>query len=450
MEEFTGSKALSEMSTDDIRRFTESYASFSRIVNSLQRKYLQLKEDFSSQHEQLADTNRQLVELTRQNLKINSFLHSILNAMSAGVIAVDTSGRVTHCNPAASVLLGIPSDDLVGKMYRDCITPGDPIDANALRTAMSGETVINAEKTLTSADGTVLHLLVSTALLCDDDRKRVGAVEVFHDQTKTKRIEKELARLNTLAALGEMAATIAHEVRNPLTAISGFAAFLERDLPSDDPRQKMVAKITRGVESLNQTVTSLLNYTRFDEVSSDPIDLARFLQNSVQQYKYDDSNLARGTRFNVRSAYGGDVSPITISGDSMLLRQLFYNLFTNAIEAGDGETQIDITYARLPRQKACRLYGDRVMLGLDETLAEITVTDDGPGLTEEVRERLFAPFYTTKPDGNGLGLAMAWKIVKAHGGDIVAENASDGGTTFAVVLPIKLVATQVATTWDQE
>lgn len=435
---------------EELGRFTESYASFSRVVNSLQRQYITLKEEFAAQNRELAETNTKLVEATRKNLKATSFLHNILNAITAGVVAVDMQGRVTHFNPAAGLLLGLSSADVLGKMYREVIPPGSPMEANALRAAQSGKAVGGTDKVWELADGTRLTVSVSTAILYDDDQNPTGAIEVFHDLTKLKRMEQELARLNTLAALGEMAATIAHEVRNPLTGISGFAAFLKRDLAPDDPRQKLVAKISRGVDTLNQTVTSLLNYTRFDEVNAEPVEFGEFLRRTVEQFRFDQPDLAKGVRFDVRSCLDDDTAQAWVNCDPMLFRQLLFNLFTNAIEANDGHPSIAIRFRKLPRQTAARQYGSRLMLSLDQTVVETTVADNGPGLSGEAKEKLFAPFFTTKPGGNGLGLAMAWKIAKAHGGDILADNGPEGGALFTLVLPVRADVSVAPPAWTHE
>ena len=443
------SNGLTIAGADDVSRFTESYASFTRIVNSLQRQYLELKDEFAAQNIELAETNKKLVEASERSLAATDFLNRILKSVTAGVIAVDMTGRITHFNPAASMLLGFPAPDVLGKHYRDCIPHGDPVDANALRTAETGHEMTGAEKTIGLIDGTRLFLSVSTVILRDDDGAPTGAIEVLHDLTKVKRMEQELARLNTLAALGEMAATIAHEVRNPLTGISGFAALLGRDLGKDDPRQKLVTKISRGVESLNQTVTSLLNYTRFDEINAEQTDYGDFLLRTIEQFKYDQPDLARGSTFNLRSPYGGAVDHLMVSLDPMLLRQLYYNLFTNAIEACNGKATISLTFCKLPRQRATGDYGSRLMLSMDETVVETIVTDRGPGLPEDVVENVFAPFYTTKVEGNGLGLAMAWKIIKAHGGDILAGNNTDGGAKFSILLPTRIVSASAPAQWSE-
>ena len=134
------------------------------------------------------------------------------------------------------------------------------------------------------ADNRELNLSISTARIEDESGKFVGAVEVIQDMTKVRRLEQEIARLNTLAALGEMAAVIAHEVRNPLSGISGFASLLERDLEDDDPKMKLVLKIKRGTEILNETASNLLNYTRFSDLNRTHCSYPAYLQSIIDDF----------------------------------------------------------------------------------------------------------------------------------------------------------------------
>lgn len=430
-------KSLSEL--DDLAEFAESYASFNRIINGLQRQYIHLREEFSTQNEELADTNRKLVEVTDRNIAATGFLNGILESMSAGVVAVDSEGRITHFNPAASMLLGIPADEPIGRHYRDIIPPGEPIEANALRAAETGHTVDSVEKQIDLTDGTRLLLSVSTAVIRQqDDRPGGGAVEVFHDLTKLKKMEREIARLNTLAALGEMAATIAHEVRNPLAGISGFAALLKRDLPGDDPRHKLIDKISQGVESLNRTVTTLLNYTRFEEVNREDVRYAEFLTHLLEQYRRERTSQLGKVRLVLKPPQRTETDDLLARVDPILVRQACFNIFTNAVEACRGDGEVTVAWQKLPRHTAAQRYADRIMLGLDETVVETTIEDTGPGIAPEHGERIFAPFYTTKKGGTGLGLAMAWKILKAHGGDITVSNGEQGGACFRLVIPARI------------
>ncbi|NOY87906.1 MAG: PAS domain-containing protein [FCB group bacterium] len=427
---------LQENNITEIEKFTDSYASFNRIVNSLQRKYLELKDDFTEQNEKLVEANKKLVELTKSNIAVTEFLNSILNSVSAGVIAVNQNGYITHFNHAASRMLGIPRKEPFDKLYRNIIPPGEPVDANALRAAETGKEVNSIEKKIELADGSHLQISVSTAILKDNEDRPVGAVEIFQDLTKIKKMEKEIARLNTLAALGEMAATVAHEVRNPLAGIGGFAALLERDFDESDPKRDLVKKIIRGVESLNKTVTTLLNYTRNEEINCVCVDYGNFIKSTIEQFKNNNINKLKDVRFEFDDSPISDKQAIILKIDKLLFRQVFYNIFTNAVEAFKGKGTIEIKTRKLPRQTAITRYADKLMLGIDETIVETAVIDNGPGIDKEHLEKIFAPFYTNKQGGTGLGLAIAWKIMKAHTGEIFVENVKNGkGVAFYLLIP---------------
>lgn len=433
----------STSNSEDISRFADSYASFNRIINTLQRNYIELKEEFSAQNDKLAETNLQMQELTARNLAATEFLNSILDSLSAGVISVDQDGVITHFNPAASMMLGVPQGAPVGKHYRDIVPPGDLVDANALRAAETGKAVDSVEKTLQLTDGSRIVVSVSTAILRDEANQARGAVEVFHDLTRTKRMEQEIARLNTLAALGEMAATVAHQVRNPLSGILGYGSLLKRDMEPDDPRQKLISKITDGVEALNNTVTTLLNYTRNEEVNRERLNFVEFLADSISQFRREHSPVSGHAKITVKSMQPHREEPLELQLDPVLFRQVLYNLFTNACEAHSDTVEIVVGYRLMSRQKAAEKYGECLLLDHDETVFELTVSDNGPGLSEETARQAFAPFFTTKAGGNGLGLAVASKILKAHGGDIKLSKEYQGGTQFILLLPTRIVRTAI-------
>ncbi len=421
----------------EISKFADSYASFNRIINTLQRKYIELKDDFSQQNEELSRTNIKLVDLSEKNIVATEFLNSIINSISIGVIAIDQNGRITHFNPAASIILGVPQQEPFGKHYRDVIPVGKPVYANALRTVESGRMADSIEKNIELEDGTILYLTVSTSLLKDSEGTIQGAVEVFQDLTKIKKMEQEIARLNTLAALGEMAATIAHEVRNPLSGITGFAALLEQDMDKNDPNRKLVKKIIRGVNNLNDTVTSLLNYTRLEEINKTTIDFNKYIKETIRQYLQENPEAAEKVK--IKFYFSNDSnSEIAASLDKLLFRQVFYNIFTNAVEVSEHNSIVDIQVKKLPRQTAVSKYSKRLLLGVDETVIETIISDNGTGISMENLDHIFAPFFTTKQEGNGLGLAISWKIVKAHSGEIFAESSSKKGTSFTILLPAKI------------
>ncbi len=426
--------------SDGLTRFVDSYASFTRIINSLQRKYIELQEEFSEQNHQLFEANEKLVDLSERNLAASGFMDSILDSIAVGVVAVDSQGGITRFNPAASRILGIPQREPLGRPYREIMPlAGDDV-TSAIAALASGRDVGEVEKRLHLRDGSTVRVTVSTSVLYDETGRVNGAVEVIHDLTKVKKMEQELARLNTLAAMGEMAATIAHEVRNPLAGIAGFAALLERDMAVDDERRKLVRKIARGVESLNETVTTLLNYSRHEEAEVCEVDYAEFLQQTLEDFCRECGDRVSPGQVQLRRPKPPGAQRPIVSLDRRLFKQVYYNVFNNALEAVDDEVMITVDYRVLPRQSAVEHYGDTLLLGTDETVVETVVTDSGPGIKEEHIERIFAPFFTTKPEGTGLGLAVVWKIVKAHGGEILAENSGTAGARFRILLPIRLDA----------
>jgi PAS domain S-box-containing protein len=422
----------------DLAQFADSYASFNRIVNGLQRKYIELKDEFASQQERLVKANEQLTDLSARNLAANEFLNGILSSMTAGVIAVDRHGIITGFNPAASIMLGIPQREPIGKHYRDIIPAGEPVEANALRASETGKPVDSVEKVLILADDTQLIVSVSTAILTDRQGRPTGAIEVFHDLTKTKKMEQEITRLNTLAALGEMAAAVAHQVRNPLSGILGYGSLLQRDMDADDPRQKLVSRITDGVETLNKTVTTLLDYTRHEEIKRDTVQFDQFLDDAIKLFRRDHDHLAVNLKFSVSGVSDPDPAERRVVIDPVLFRQVLFNLFCNSAQACETGVHVTVSFRKLPRQTAMGLYSERLLLGLDETVFEVVVTDDGPGVPEEALDSLFAPFFTTRDNGNGLGLAMAWKIMKGHGGDIALDRAYDRGARFVLLIPARI------------
>ncbi|MBD3258576.1 hypothetical protein GF377_09105, partial [candidate division GN15 bacterium] len=231
---------------------------------------------------------------------------------------------------------------------------------------------------------------------------------------------------------------VAHQVRNPLSGILGYGSLLRRDLEPDDPRQKLVTRICDGVETLNKTVTTLLSYTQNEEVNRESVQFDDFLNDTILRFKRENLELAADMDIQVQSSGRPSDEPLVLWMDPVLIREVFKNLLTNSCEACCSEGTVQVVYRILPRQRATEWYGDRLLLGLDETVFELRLSDSGPGIGDEDRASIFAPFFTTKDSGNGLGLAVAWKIMKAHGGEILADRAPNGGAQFVLLLPVKM------------
>ncbi|MGB2696470.1 MAG: ATP-binding protein, partial [Candidatus Zixiibacteriota bacterium] len=218
-------------------------------------------------------------------------------------------------------------------------------------------------------------------------------------------------------ALGEMAATVAHEVRNPLGGIAGFAALLERDLEPDDPRKRLVNKIIEGVEILNRLVINLLNYTKAVKLNPQKLDFVKFLNDTLNFFQMDISS--QSENISLRKHFPKEGIECCI--DSEQFRQVILNVLRNSVQAMPKGGDIDVYSESIPLKQE-----DNVIL---------KISDNGEGMDKKTKEKLFTPFFTTKDGGTGLGLSTVKKIVEAHKGSVEIESQPGKGTTITVSFP---------------
>ena len=242
--------------------FTDSYILFQETTRRYREAYEELASKFESLTLKLEETNVHLQQSLEEKDRVSNYLNNILESLSGGVLVVDLDGKITFFNQEAEEITGFEQEKVLGKPYANIIGLSAGRKLSVLHTLDTGERLASHEKELQRADDRAIPLGFSTSLVRDEAGPVLGALEVFNDQTQVKRLEAEVQRVQTLAALGEMAATVAHEIRNPLGGIAGYAGMLERDLAADDPNRRLVYKITEGVGRLNRIVVSLLNYTR--------------------------------------------------------------------------------------------------------------------------------------------------------------------------------------------
>jgi len=420
----------------DIGRFVESYASFNKVVNKIQRQYLTLKETYTRQSEELQSVNKTLQSLMQENRAVTEFLNSILNSLSSGVIAMDTEGKISHMNPAARQMLGIDDERYErGELgYADVMHPVEHPECSAMAAMRRSCVVENGEMIVKTGCGTTLMLAVSTSFLKNRGGEIIGAVELFQDVSKLKRMEDQLSQMKVLASLGEMAASIAHEVRNPLSGIGGFASLLARDLEDDPDKKIMADKIVEGVSSINQTIQTLLDFARREKLEKNGVDINKYLDSLLDEFTEMNGFKSAEHRIERRLEAADDIS---VDLDPRLFRQVVFNFVKNGLEAGNDNCRVKVTARSLPLATAQKEYGDRLQLSGTETLAEVIIEDNGAGIEKDDLDKLFSPFYSNKENGIGLGLSIAWKIIKAHGGDVAARSESGKGTKFSIVLPAR-------------
>ncbi len=397
---------------EKLEAFSDAFETFSKTIEQLEGSYTELESRFSQLNSRLEETNLRLREALDDNERARAFLHNILSSVSSAILVFDCNGRISHRNDAAEKLFGL-SDDLLGRTGEELVSGDTRPGISAMETLGTGEEFSSEEKLFTLESGSEVPVAVSTSLMKDQSGEVIGAVEVVHDLTKIRALENQVSRVKALAALGEIAATVAHEVRNPLGGIAGFASLLKRDLPEDHSGQRFVDKIIRGVENLNDSVTSLLTYAREISLSPREIELKSFLADIVTYLRADTNHV--GSRYQITTK----LSPQDLHWrlDPEQFRQAIVNLLQNAVQAmpDGGNIELEAT-------------ADGVL--------RVDITDRGEGIDEKLMDRIFTPFFTTKQGGTGLGLATVKKIVDAHRGKIEVESTVGIGTRFTLYVPM--------------
>lgn len=408
----------------DVKAFARSYTLFNDTLTKLQDAYRSLECRFDTLNRELEETNRRLQSSLEEKERLSGYLENTLESLGSGVIAVDTEGRITLFNRAASALLEWPVGDARNLRCEEVLGDGSE---DLLRALNTGEGVQGGEKTLSARDGREIPVRYSTTCLRSGDGDVIGGIETFEDISKLQELSRQASRVSTLTALGEMAATVAHEIRNPLGGIGGFAGLLERDLEVDDPRRRLVKKMIEGVESLNRLVTNLLNYTRPLQLNLRPIDFIQVVEDCIGFFEIDAGNLLEQIEVDRRYA----APEIQCQVDPEQIQQIALNLLHNAVQAMPGGGQLTIGITEVDAEADERT-------SLTTSCIALTVADTGMGMTPEVQSKLFMPFFTTKEDGNGLGLATARKVIEAHRGDILVESEPDQGSAFTIYIPTSL------------
>jgi len=343
---------------------------------------------------------------------------SIVESAVDGIVVIDALGRIEAFNPAAERLFGYGEPDVVGRNV-SMLMPSpyheehDAYLARYLETGVQKIIGLGREATGLRRDGTTfpLHLSVGE-MTVGGERKFTG---IIHDLSARVRIEEKLREHAALARLGEMAAVIAHEVKNPLAGVRGAVQVIGTHLPKESKDAAIVKEIVTRIDALNGLMQDLLLFARPPQPKPAPVDLAALVAMTADLLSSDPA------RKEIEVTVGGS-APL-IEADAGLLKIVFENLLVNGAQAMHGRGTI------------------RVSLSSRADTCQIAFSDSGPGIPLEVREKIFTPFFTTKVRGSGLGLPTAKRLVEAHRGQISIACPPGGGTTVTIHLPAQSAAT---------
>lgn len=367
--------------------------------------------------DQLRSADQSLREKEQGLNHLRAFHQNIVHSISSGVFTTDEKGRITSFNPAAQEATGYSFDQVQGRPWREVFSwHPDQQDDDRMQEFSSN---MRFEVECKRSDGNRLILGMTLAPLHERGEK-TGLVGVFKDLTQIRDLEEEMRRKEWLASLGEMSAGMAHEIRNPLGAMAGAMQMLRKDLQADDTSQRLMDIAVREATRLDTIITEFLQYARPPALNLAEHDLNKVLAETLDLVQHE----AR-SRTNITIAVAPCTEALPAQVDQDQMKQVFWNLAVNAFDAMPKGGQVTIA-------TGCRKVD---VAGRKADVVEVSFQDTGEGIPKRNLGKIFLPFFTTKKQGSGLGLAAVHRIVDLHGGWIKVESQEGQGTRFGVCLP---------------
>jgi PAS domain S-box-containing protein len=409
---------IEAVTSDEIGRLAVAF-------NHMAGQLLQQRTALEAAHGEL---ERRFAELS----DLKGYTDHILGSLTAGIVTVDLEGRIVTLNPVAERLTGRRLADVRGRAFAEAFADLHDLTDVLGQTLASGVggTVVSA--TVNRPDGSTVPVELTTAPLRGAEGRSLGVLAVVRDLTPLRQLEEQLRRSDRLAALGTLAAGLAHEIKNPLTSILTFSRHLSRRFGDERFRHRFQNVVPRELERINGIVESLLRLAQPTRLTPAPVDVVELLEHAVELY----GNQIEARQVTVMRDYAPGLP--TVQADRDHLYQAMVNLVANALEAmGEGGT-LTLRVApdddgADPLSTAARPWrGRRVRIEIEDT---------GVGIPGDQVASVFNPFFTTKPSGTGLGLALVHKVIEDHGGTVTFRSSPRGGTVFAVDLPAGVIRT---------
>ncbi len=383
------------------------YLLFSHLFSFLTVAYLT-----SHVSEMLRKAGEKLVARENDLEELRAFNEDIIDSMNSGLMTTDLMGRITFTNRAACQITGFPAGELAGRPLASVLGAGDSF-LSEVRNALEKANRFRFDKEFSARGGACLFLGFTASILRNKEGMPLGLIFTFQDLTEIRVLEEEVNLKKRMAALGEMAAGMAHELRNPLASISGSVQVLRRDLPAGAEQIELMEIILKESRRLDQTIRDFLLFAKPGRFSPERVDLPEILSDSLKLLR--NSEEFRPTH-RLKNVFHPESIPVVL--DLNRMKQVFWNLAKNALKAmPEGGTLTD---------KA---------LGEVDGQVLVSFSDEGIGMGDAEVARNFQPFHGSFRDGTGLGLAIVYRIIQEHQGRIRIKSRHGAGTEVQILLP---------------
>lgn len=409
------------------QEFQESTRTLQEAYEKLQVRVAEIDAELEAKNEELQESNSALENKNAELEEVRQSLSNVLKSMNSGVITIDLSGWVTMTNPTAASWLNIALDAEEKYDISDFFPAH--VSPCVLSSLSTGQRFSDVEEVVVSREGEERFIRTNAAPIHDANGNRVGALMIFNDITQLKILQEKARRQDRLTALGELAAGVAHEMRNPLTTIRGYIQILPTEMADPEFQEEFLTEALREIDRLTELTDSLLDFSKPISSNIQPGIVDILVQEVVAQVT------AQATEKGVELSVALESDNASVLMDRNRVKQVLLNLILNAFDAigsqssdqtGPGKRSVMISTGR--RTGPSSPDGSPYYY--------ISVQDNGPGIPESIRSRLFDPFFTTKERGTGLGLSVSNRIVQEHGGLIQMSSDIGQGTKFTILLPL--------------
>jgi len=400
---------------NDIASLQKSFEGFNQATLHIQQAFASLEKKFDSLNLELEEKNRELLRTLSEKEEMKSYLQNILESLTNGVIVTNPEDEIQVFNSASELFSGKPQDEAVGRHIRilfEDMPSNDWMDIFLNKNFRKGRVSRLIYKN---------RVLEITSSFISSGGKILGTVFVLRDVTRIEKLESMAKRSEKFTALGEMAANIAHEIRNPLGSIELYASLLMKE-SKNDRDQNRISRIISSVKKMDNKISNLLLFTKNRNLILKRISLHHFLNEILGSCE----PLIDQEKIFINTTYA-DYEP-WIEGDAEMLKQVFFNLILNALQSLDPEG------GTIDFETICPHSGQD--METDESYIEVKIRDSGIGIPREYLNRIFDPFFTTKEEESGLGLTIVHNIIEMHRGVIHVESVEQEGTVFHVLLPL--------------